>query len=115
MNTQFTPESEQRLSEALQEWVVDAPLPPRFQEQVWNRIASAEDKAQPSFWSGLVQLANRSLSRPKVAYSYAAVLLAVGIVAGSWTAQMKSNRLATDLGQRYVQSVDPYQHTIASR
>jgi hypothetical protein len=50
-----------------------------------------------------------------MAYSYAAVLLAFGIAAGSLTAQMKSNRLESDLGHKYLLSIDPYQQAVASR
>lgn len=115
MKSNSNPENEDRLSKALQEWVVDPPLPPRFQEQVWNRIARAEAKAKVTFWSGLIGLVKATLDRPKVAYSYAAVLLAFGVAAGSWTAQVKSSRWETDLGQRYLQSINPYQKDLASR
>jgi hypothetical protein len=115
MKNNENPENENRLSKVLQEWKVDAPLPPRFQEQVWNRIARAEAKAKGSFWQELVRLVKATFDRPKVAYSYAAVLLAFGIAAGSWTAQVKSSRLETDLGQRYLQSINPYQQEMASR
>lgn len=115
MNTNLTSESEKRLSATLQEWVADAPLPPRFQEQVWNRIARSEATASSSMWSRVLQRLGQAVSRPKMAYSYAAVLLALGIAAGSWTAHVQTSRLETHLGERYLQAVDPYQHTLASR
>ncbi len=109
MNTNLTPENEARLSETLGRWVVDAPLPPRFQEHVWNRIARAETGPQISFWQAVAKLIGDAFARPRVAYGYAAVLLALGIAAGSFSAQLTTNRLETNLGQRYVQSIDPYQ------
>ncbi len=114
MKTKLNPGDEDLLSATLREWVVDAPLPPRFQEQVWNRIARAEASPEGSFFGGLAKLV-KSLERPPMAYSYAAVLLAFGIAAGSLTAQMKSNRLESDLGHKYLLSIDPYQRAVASR
>ena len=115
MKTNLNSGDEDRLSATLREWVVDAPLPPRFQEQVWNRIARAEASPEGSFWRGLARLVVKSLERPKMAYSYAAVLLAFGIAAGSLTAQMKSNRLESALGHKNLLSIDPYQQAVASR
>jgi hypothetical protein len=114
MKTNLEPENEDRLDAVLQEWVVDAALPPRFQEHVWNRIAHAEDNSQLSIWSGMVRWMTRAFERPKVAYSYAVALLAFGIVAGSWTAEIRSNRLEHSLGQQYLQSVDPYRQAASS-
>jgi hypothetical protein len=114
MKTNPAPEENDRLSGVLREWVVDAPLPPRFADQVWHRIARAESGAQGSAWSDLVRSLGRSLQRPKVAYSYAAVLLALGVVGGSWTAHLKTSRMESALGQRYVQSVDPYRQAVLS-
>jgi hypothetical protein len=102
------PENDEHLRALLREWVVDAPLPPRFQEQVWQRIQRADARPKTALWPALLRLADVLLPRPKLAFAYAAVLLAVGVAAGSWTAQIQSSRLDTALGLRYVQSVDPY-------
>lgn len=84
------------------------PLPPRFQEQVWQRIARAESKPGTAFWSDFVQVFLRAFTRPRVAYAYLTVLMAAGVAAGILTAQAERARLETDLGQRYVQTIDPY-------
>ena len=42
------PEDDRSVDKVLGEWVVDAPLPPRFQEQVWQRIAKTEARPEPS-------------------------------------------------------------------
>jgi hypothetical protein len=102
------PDSDERLRSVLREWVVDAPLPPRFQEQVWKRIARAEAPSQSLFWTGLARLVEVVLPRPKVAFSYVAALLVLGVTAGSVTAQIKSSHLDATLRARYVQAVDPY-------
>ena len=105
------PEKDRAVEKVLKQWVVDAPLPPRFQEQVWQRIARAEHKPEATipFWTLLRRLIETNLPRPKLAYSYAAMLLAVAMLAGTWAAQAQNTRMEASLGSRYLQSVDPYQ------
>jgi len=101
-------ENEDRLRALLRSWVVDTPLPPRFQEQVWRRIERAELRPESPLWARLLRLVEVALPRPRVAFAYVSVLLAVGITAGAWAAQAKTNHSQEDLGLRYVQSIDPY-------
>ncbi|RPI96189.1 MAG: hypothetical protein EHM39_11080 [Chloroflexi bacterium] len=108
-------EHEEQLTQALRAWGVDVPMPARFQEQVWRRISQAETKAAGSGWAGAIGLLAESLARPKVAYAYVAVLIAFGIAAGAWTAQVERTRLETTLSERYVHSLDPYQFAVTSR
>jgi hypothetical protein len=108
------PENEERLTEILHEWVVNPPIPPRFREQVWHRISSAEADAATPAWRRAIQLLVESIMRPKIACSYIAVLLACGVAAGAWTAQVQRDRTDTALGSRYVRSVDPYQFAHSS-
>ncbi|HWQ93650.1 MAG TPA: hypothetical protein VN673_18455 [Clostridia bacterium] len=100
--------SDDRLSRAMQAWTLDQALPPRFQEGVWSRIAQAESKPVGSFWASAIELFTTSFG-PKAAYSYLAILLACGVGAGMWTAQLKNDRMESALSARYVQSVDPFQ------
>lgn len=97
------------LRDILRAWTVEASLPPRFQEHVWQRIARAEAQAQGGAWDVFVSWLQLLLGRPKIALSYVTVLLALGTAAGSWMAQVQSSRMDEALGKRYVQSVDPYQ------
>lgn len=99
------------MDKILKRWVVDAPLPPRFQEQVWKRIARTEARPARTVWASLRHLMEVALPQPKFAYSYVAALLVLGVVAGSWAAQRETNRLEAALGSRYVQSVDPFRHS----
>lgn len=108
MKINFEPEKDEPLREVLSQWTVDIPLPPRFQEQVWHRIAQADTQAQPSFWNGLRRWLESGVPRPQVAYSYVSILLILGVLAGSWAAQSKTSQLDAALSARYVQSVDPY-------
>ena len=100
-----------RLRTLLKDCEVAATLPPRFQEQVWRRIARREQ--QPSVWfslrTSLAQWINAELPRPALAVSYVAILLVIGASAGWAQAQQERLRVSTQMSQRYVQSVDPYQ------
>lgn len=108
MNTNRAPENNAPLREVLREWVVDAPLPPRFQEQVWQRIARAETAPQSPRLTELWRFIEVFLPRPKFALSYLAIVLMLGLAAGFWAAQIKTSRLDSALSLRYVQSIDPY-------
>jgi hypothetical protein len=111
MNTNERPEYDDPLGKALRQWTVDSSLPPRFQEQVWHRIAQAQ--SQPTLLMLLratLSTLQRALTRPKFAVAYMAILLALGVAAGAWTAQIKTSRLDSDMGRRYVQSLDPFLH-----
>ncbi|MEY2466274.1 MAG: hypothetical protein QOD03_795 [Verrucomicrobiota bacterium] len=96
------------LSKLLREWKNESPLPPRFNEQVWHRIA-LEDSAPAHpllfVWKWLTQ----SAMRPSFAAGYATILLCTGLTAGLWQAHESSQRASETLSARYVQMVDPYQ------
>jgi len=102
------PENDAHLRTLLRSWVVDTPLPPGFKDSVWRRIERADLQPESPFWAGLMNLIDVSLPRPKVAFAYLTVLLAVGLTAGAWAAQIKTSHAETSLGLRYVQSLDPY-------
>lgn len=101
-------ENEKGLEHLLHEWKVDSSLPPRFNEQVWLRIAGKERAAT----NPLAFLRNwfaHAAVRPVFAFSYAAVLLIAGLALGLWQAHEASQRTSESLSTRYVQMVDPYQ------
>lgn len=108
MNSNKSSGENEAMDKVLGQWKVDSPLPPRFQEQVWQRIAKAETKPEPLEKLGWWRVIEVALLRPRFAYAYLGLLLAVGVAAGSWTAQLKSNRMDSELRMRYVQSIDPY-------
>jgi hypothetical protein len=108
MNSNPTPENDEALRKVLRQWTVDAPLPPRFQEQVWQRIARAEARPEPAPWYDLWRLIDVVLPRPKIAFAYLSLLLTLGLAAGSLSAQIKTSRMDSELSARYVQSIDPY-------
>lgn len=108
MNLIQTPDNDEHLRAVLRGWVVDTPAPPRFQDQVWQRIARAEVRPEFGFWTGLIRLVEVALPRPRIALSYVSTLLVLGVAAGSMTAQIRSSHLNADLRARYVHSVAPY-------
>jgi hypothetical protein len=108
MKTNQEPENDPALSNMLHQWVVDTPLPSRFQDQVWQRIARAETQPQAGLWAGLQRWVNEILPRPGFAVAYLSLVLALGAGAGSLASQARNNRLNSELGTLYVQSVDPY-------
>ena len=108
MKPNLTPEDDQSLRRVLRQWTVDTPLPPRFQEQVWQRITRAETRPAPTPLAWLSRWVEVLLPRPQFAFSYVAALLVLGVAAGSLAAQATTRRLNADLSLRYVQSLDPY-------
>ena len=107
MNTDNTFDNDRALDSALRQWTVKDPLPARFQEQVWRRIADAEAPPQPFWLAALSRLLGVVLPRPKFAFVYLSILLVAGVVTGSVSAQIRTHRLNAELSQRYVQLIDP--------
>lgn len=102
------PENDESLSQVLRQWTVHVPLPPRFEQQVWQRIERAEAQRAPALWLRLSRLVEVVLPRPQFALAYLSVFLALGLAAGAWAAQHKTSRLDSQLSVLYVQSIDPY-------
>ena len=115
MKANQEPEKDAALDRILQTWVLEQPLPPRFEQQVWHRIRRAEVQAQASLRTMITRLLEVVLPRPKVAYSYVSVLLVMGVAVGAWEAQRQNSRLEASLGSRYLQSVDPFTATETHR
>jgi hypothetical protein len=111
MKAELLNDDDARLRALLKECKVVATLPPRFQEQVWRRIARREQ--QPSVWfslrASLTHWINTMLPRPALAVSYVAVLLVVGASVGWAQARQEKARVSGEMSLRYVQTVDPYQ------
>ena len=101
-------EEDARLSRRLRGWKVDAALPPRFQEQVWQRIARDEARVKPGGWTALGRWMESVFTRPSLAISYVAVLMGVGVSAGYWRAEVTTARAVNGWRTQYVQSIDPY-------
>jgi hypothetical protein len=104
-------EQDAGLSALLRECKITVTLPPRFQEGVWRQIARQEDEPSTlvALWLTCARWVDARLRRPGLAVSYVAVLLVIGGSAGWAQAQQERLRVSTQMSQRYVQSVDPYQ------
>jgi hypothetical protein len=101
-------ENEMRLEQVLQEWRVTSPLPPRFREQVWQRIDRTA-AAKISISEVLQVWFATAFARPAFAFAYVSVLLALGLALGFVQANRRSAEVSQQLEARYVQSIDPYQ------
>lgn len=113
MNTIPPNENDPALRAVLREWKPAGSLPPRFQEQVWQRIERAETKAcLPALaWDRLLDWIATMLPRPALAVAYVTVLLAIGASVGWNQARQETTRVTSELSARYAQAVDPYQLT----
>ncbi len=100
-------ENDPPLSRVLGQWKVDATLPPRFQENVWRRIAQQETKAGPR--QSFISWIEAAFKRPALVTSYVTVLLFIGLTAGYLQAHDKMLDEQSRERTLYVQSVDPYQ------
>jgi hypothetical protein len=99
---------DQPLSNALHQWKISAPPPPRLRESVWRKIALAEappPTAMGAWWK--TWLAG-IFARPALAAGYVAVLLAVGVTAGYFKGEARQQRTNDELAARYMQSLDPF-------
>jgi hypothetical protein len=109
MKTNEPDNHEAVLRKVLKEWRTDAVLPPRFQESVWQRIERTKTSAAPSMSDAVARWIGTMLPRPSLAVAYITLLLVIGGTAG-WTQAHQTNaRVKSELGERYVHELDPYQ------
>ena len=101
-------DNQTELEQALQEWRVTTPLPPRFQEQVWKRIERLEVPGV-SLAEVLRAWVASTFARPAIAFAYVTLLIAAGLALGFKQANDKAAKWDRQLEARYVQSIDPYQ------
>jgi hypothetical protein len=99
---------DEALRAKLRDWRITAPLPLRFQDEVWRRIARADQRGKASFAQAFAHWLESMFSRPSLAGSYIAALLVLGLTAGYWQAQDRSAQAQSEWRELYVQSVDPY-------
>lgn len=110
MSTETSDNDSDSLNELLKSWKVEASLPPRFQEQVWRRIARAEEKSAWPVSAWLLRLAALGadlLRKPIGATAYVSMLLAVGVLAGVWRSDRYADRTEAAWRTAYLQAVTP--------
>ena len=96
------------LEELLQSWRVNVSLPPGFERNVWQRIDRTRPVPAQSIGEIIRNWIANALPRPALAATYVAALMVIGVGVGWSQAQQDSARLKGELGQRYVQVLDPY-------
>ena len=103
MNTNNPNPDDAKLSSLLRDSRVTPALPPRFQENVWRRIADAETrKAADSL--GWLEALICAVLRPRLAFAAVAALVILGALLGA----RDGNQLARhDAQVRYLASVAP--------
>src|ERR1043166_1659496 len=102
-------EPDRRIDSLLHEWTVKDSPPPRFHEQVWQRITRAEAQDAAGLWGQFVRWLNLTFTRPSVALSFVTVLVLTGVLAGLLQARVERTRTLEQLSSSYVQALDPYQ------
>ena|ERR1035438_9509321 len=90
-----------KLSALLRESRVSPALPPRFQQNVWRRIETAEAPVKSASW--LDALAALIL-RPKFAFAMFAMVLTAGIAFGTLDGSQAARH---DAQARYIAAVAP--------
>ena len=106
MKTTDSTKHDQPLNDVLAQWKVETSLPPRFREQVWRRIETAESRKPESSLAVVLHWIDSAFRRPTLALSYVTVLLFIGLAAGYWQAQAKTAQSESKWQALYVQSVD---------
>ena|ERR1044071_2480783 len=102
MKTNGPNPNDPKLSSLLRESRIAPELPPRFQENVWRRIADAEDRAtiSMSWFEGLIG----QLLRPRFALATVAALVIIGSLFGAHEGTQIARH---DAQIRYLASVAP--------
>src|ERR1043166_7275273 len=102
-------DNDAKLHQVLQEGGRPEPLPPRFDQRVWQRIARLEEQRPQNLLSALLNQLGQAFIRPSLAATYVAVLLIAGLSTGLWQARVVNLRTSQEWGARYVHMMDPYQ------
>jgi hypothetical protein len=101
MKENSDPSDDSRISALLREARQAPELPPRFQQNVWQRVEDAQAPAKSASW--LENLADLIL-RPRFALAAAAVILLAGVCAGASQGRQVARHEAQ---MNYLASVAP--------
>src|SRR5260221_1622734 len=100
----MNPGQDQRLDALLRDWQPQVDLPPRFESEVWRRIALAQEK--PASWLNfdwLFQITNQ----PKLAFAIVMTAVVLGAGLAAWQAPQSYHQGISTAKIRYIQTVDP--------
>jgi hypothetical protein len=94
-----------RLDALLKNWQPQIDLPPRFESEVWRRIALAQEK-RSDFWSFAWLF--RMTCQPKLAFAIVLTAVLVGTGLANLQAERNYHHEMAASKSRYIQSVDPF-------
>ncbi len=101
------------LEKQLSKWNADVSIPPRFQAEVWQRIAAREAARRDSIWRKLREWTSTELPKPQ----YATALIALGVTLSIGVAHVQAQQTNLkhwrQLEARYVSSINPVEQAAA--
>jgi len=104
----MNPEHDQRLKALLRDWQPKADLPPRFESEVWHRIALNEERR--SSWLNFDWLLQVTC-QPRLAFAIVAIAILLGTGLANLQALRSYHHEMAASKVRYIQSVDPFAKT----
>src|ERR1700682_1589111 len=99
----MNPGHDQRLDSLLRDWQPQVDLPPRFESEVWRRIALAQEK--PASWLNFDWLF-RIANQPKLAFASVVLAVFLGTGLAAWQARQNYHQEIAASKVRYIHSVD---------
>jgi hypothetical protein len=103
------PKHDPRLDALLQECRSEVELPPRFESEVWHRIALAQEK-RSDFWS--FDWLWRMTCQPKLAFAIVITAVLLGTGLANLQAERHYHQAMAVSKARYIHSVDPFANTL---
>ena len=105
----MNPGHDKRLNALLREWQPQVDLPPRFESDVWHRIAMNEEKR--SSWLNFDWLLEMTC-RPRLAFAIVTLAVLLGTGLANWQAVSSYHHAMATSKSRYILSVDPFARTL---
>ncbi len=91
----------------LPSWKAEVEIPPRFQAEVWQRIAARDTARRSSFWHQLSSQLSAQLAKPAYATAIIVAGVAMSLGVAHTQAQSANARHWRQLETRYVASINP--------
>ncbi len=103
------PKHDPRLDALLRESRPEVELPPRFEAEVWHRIALA-GKRRPDFWN--FDWLWRPTCQPRLAFAIVITAVLLGAGLANLQAEQHYQQAMAASKSRYIHSVDPFANTL---
>lgn len=101
--------TDENLKRQLSAWNVEIEVPPRFQSEVWAKIA-AREKTQHAWWESLRDIFATAFAQPQMAGAVVALGLALSVGTAFFKAQDSNALMGRELESRYVATINPLAH-----